>query len=208
MLAIALSGFARWPPKRSGRACWGCCSARRCTRSRSSWRCFCCGLGIGSGMGAYAEPNSSATRARALGWCQLLLAGGIAWTAYSLGASLPYWPVNPSISSNIWFNFQLDLDRAFLGAVAADATVGRELSAGARRRLRRKNKIPRQIVRGRLCRQHPGRDRWSAGRQPDPDRLDRIAARGADSYRGVDDRRGLFLPGGEARRGRASLLGV
>jgi spermidine synthase len=26
---------------------------------------------------------------------------------------LPYWPVNPSISSNIWLSFQLDLDRAF-----------------------------------------------------------------------------------------------
>src|SRR5205085_8640822 len=49
----------------------------------------------------------------ALGWCQLFIAVAIAWTAYSLGASLPFWPVNPSISSNIWFNFQLDLDRAF-----------------------------------------------------------------------------------------------
>src|SRR4029077_16325301 len=55
----------------------------------------------------------SLTRHRlALGWWQLLVAGGVAWTAYSLAASLPYWPVNPSISSNIWFNFQLDLDRA------------------------------------------------------------------------------------------------
>ena len=25
----------------------------------------------------------------------------------------PYWPIDPSISSNIWFNFQLDLARAF-----------------------------------------------------------------------------------------------
>src|SRR5205085_6906709 len=49
----------------------------------------------------------------ALGWCQLFIAVAIAWTAYSLGASLPFWPVNPSISSNIWFNFQLDLMRAF-----------------------------------------------------------------------------------------------
>src|SRR5262249_39123397 len=48
-----------------------------------------------------------------LGWCQLLAAGAIAWSAYNLGASLPYWPVNPSLSPNIWFNFQLDLDRAF-----------------------------------------------------------------------------------------------
>jgi spermidine synthase len=49
----------------------------------------------------------------ALGWCQLCAGGAIAWTAYNLNASLPYWPVNPSLSSSIWFNFQLDLDRAF-----------------------------------------------------------------------------------------------
>src|SRR6185295_6962128 len=48
----------------------------------------------------------------ALGWCQLLAAVAIAWTAYSLGASLPYWPINPAISTDIWFNFQLDLARA------------------------------------------------------------------------------------------------
>jgi spermidine synthase len=73
---------------------------------------FLIGLGIGSGLGSLLCRNLTDPR-RALGWCQLLLAGAIAWTAYNLGASLPYWPINPSISSNIWFNFQLDLDRAF-----------------------------------------------------------------------------------------------
>ena len=73
---------------------------------------FLSGLGVGSGAGALL--CRMVTRPRlALGWCQLLAAGAIAWTAYSLAASLPYWPINPSISSNIWFNFQLDLDRAF-----------------------------------------------------------------------------------------------
>jgi len=42
----------------------------------------------------------------------LLAAGAIAWTAFSLDASLPYWPINPSLASNIWFNFQLDIARA------------------------------------------------------------------------------------------------
>jgi spermidine synthase len=47
----------------------------------------------------------------ALGVCQLLLCGAIAWTAYMLTESLPYWPINPSISTDPWFNFQLDIVR-------------------------------------------------------------------------------------------------
>jgi spermidine synthase len=73
---------------------------------------FLTGLGIGSAIGSLLSRRLARPRL-ALGWCQLLLAGAIAWTAYNLGASLPYWPIDPSISSNIWFSFQLDLDRAF-----------------------------------------------------------------------------------------------
>src|SRR5262249_51321463 len=73
---------------------------------------FLAGLGIGSGIGSLLSRIVSRPRL-ALGWCQLSAACAITWTAYNLGASLPYWPINPSISSNIWFNFQLDLDRAF-----------------------------------------------------------------------------------------------
>jgi spermidine synthase len=73
---------------------------------------FLVGLGIGSGIGALLCRILVSPRA-ALGWCQWLAACAIAWTAYQLGASLPYWPINPSISSNIWFNFELDLARAF-----------------------------------------------------------------------------------------------
>jgi len=72
---------------------------------------FLTGLGIGSGIGSML--CRSLTRPRlALGCCQLLAAGAIAWTAYSISASFPYWPIDPSISSNIWFNFELDLARA------------------------------------------------------------------------------------------------
>jgi spermidine synthase len=73
---------------------------------------FLAGLGIGSSAGALFCRILARPRL-ALGWCQLLLAGAIAWTAYNLAASLPYWPINPQISSNIWFNFELDLGRAF-----------------------------------------------------------------------------------------------
>jgi spermidine synthase len=73
---------------------------------------FLAGLGIGSGIGALLCRTLARPR-MALGWCQWLAACAIAWTSYNLGALLPYWPINPSISSNIWFNFQLDLARAF-----------------------------------------------------------------------------------------------
>jgi len=72
---------------------------------------FLTGLGIGTGIGSLLCRSLARPRL-ALGWCQLLLAGAIAWTAYNLGASLPYWPINPSLSPNIWFTFQLDLARA------------------------------------------------------------------------------------------------
>ncbi len=73
---------------------------------------FLVGLGIGSGIGALLCRIPVSPRA-ALGGCQWLAACAIAWTAYNLGAALPYWPINPSISSNIWFSFELDLARAF-----------------------------------------------------------------------------------------------
>jgi spermidine synthase len=73
---------------------------------------FLVGLGIGSGIGALLCRILVSPR-RALGWCQWLAACAIAWSAYALGASLPYWPINPSISSNIRFTFELDLARAF-----------------------------------------------------------------------------------------------
>jgi spermidine synthase len=72
---------------------------------------FLAGLCIGSGIGSLLSRTLARPRL-VLGGAQLLLAGAIAWTAYSLSASLPYWPINPSLTADIWFNFHLDLDRA------------------------------------------------------------------------------------------------
>jgi spermidine synthase len=72
---------------------------------------FLVGLGVGSTVGAELARRLPAPHA-ALGWCQLLLCGTMAWAAYASGASLPYWPINPSISTDPVFNFQLDLMRA------------------------------------------------------------------------------------------------
>jgi spermidine synthase len=71
---------------------------------------FLLGLGIGSSIGAGIARDSSNPRA-ALGWCQMLLCGSLAWAAYMLMASMPYWPINPQISSDPWFNFQIDFLR-------------------------------------------------------------------------------------------------
>jgi spermidine synthase len=70
---------------------------------------FLVGLGIGSTVGSII---SRSVRARAgLGYSQLLLAAAIALTAFSLARSLPYWPINPLLSHDPWFTFQIDIVR-------------------------------------------------------------------------------------------------
>jgi spermidine synthase len=71
---------------------------------------FLVGLGIGSTVGSALARTMTSPR-RALGWCQLLLCGAMAWAAYQLTESLPYWPINPSIATTPWFTMQLDLVR-------------------------------------------------------------------------------------------------
>jgi spermidine synthase len=72
---------------------------------------FLAGLGIGSAVAAALVRGVSRPRL-ALGCCQLLLAGAVAWTAYMLANSLPYWPINPTLSTSPWFTFQIDLARS------------------------------------------------------------------------------------------------
>jgi spermidine synthase len=100
---------------------------------------FLAGLGIGSSIGSVISRHSLWPRA-ALGVCQWLLMGAIAWAAYVLAKSLPYWPINPSLSKSPWLTFQLDLMRcvwavlpgailwgaSFPLALASAASSGRE----------------------------------------------------------------------------------
>jgi spermidine synthase len=72
---------------------------------------FLVGLGIGSTVGADIARRIRNPRV-ALGWCQLALCVTMAWAAYASSGSLPYWPINPSISTNLAYTFQLDLIRA------------------------------------------------------------------------------------------------
>ena len=70
---------------------------------------FLIGLAVGSTAGAWI---SRTVRPRlALGWCQILLTLGIAWTAYMIAGSLPYWPIDPTLTSSPWYTFQLDMAR-------------------------------------------------------------------------------------------------
>jgi spermidine synthase len=71
---------------------------------------FLTGLSLGSGLGSLLVRRINRP-VLALGSCQVLAAAAIAWTAYTLAAALPYWPINPGSSSNIWFTFRHDLDR-------------------------------------------------------------------------------------------------
>ena len=110
-LAIALSGFCAMAAEAVWTRTLGLLFGASVYTLSIIVAVFLVGLGIGSTIGSLL--CRTVTRPRmALGWCQLLAAAAIAWTAYSLNASLPYWPVNPSISSNIWVNLQIDLDRA------------------------------------------------------------------------------------------------
>lgn len=84
---------------------------------------FLVGLGVGSSAGAFLSRNVDSPRV-ALGWCQMLVAGAVTWTAYMLADSLPYWPINPAISSNIWYNFQLDIVRALWAILPATLLWG------------------------------------------------------------------------------------
>jgi spermidine synthase len=84
---------------------------------------FLIGLGIGSSVGSYLARESRRPRLL-LGWCQLLLAGAMAWTAYMLARSLPYWPVNPFLSKSPWFTFQLDLVRCLWAILPAACLWG------------------------------------------------------------------------------------
>jgi spermidine synthase len=74
---------------------------------------FLIGLAMGSGGGAWlVRAMRGASGARlALGWCQVLLTLGIAWTAYMIADSLPYWPINPLLTISPWHTFQLDMVR-------------------------------------------------------------------------------------------------
>ena len=79
---------------------------------------FLVGLAIGSSLGAMLARDAKNPRFL-LGWSQLALVGAIAWTAWQLANSLPFWPVNPLLSSSPWFTFQIDMVRCIWAILPA-----------------------------------------------------------------------------------------
>jgi spermidine synthase len=77
---------------------------------------FLFGIGLGSSVGAATARSLERPRV-ALAWVQLALCAAMAWTSYIVTESLPYWPVNPSIVTDFWFQFQLDLTRVLFAVL-------------------------------------------------------------------------------------------
>lgn len=84
---------------------------------------FLAGLGLGSSIGASLARNLARPRV-ALGWCQLGVCAAMAWTSWVLTQSLPYWPINPSLTPNGWFQFQLDLVRCLFAVLPGSILWG------------------------------------------------------------------------------------
>jgi len=79
---------------------------------------FLCGLGIGSAKGAWLARSSERPGLLLAGF-QLGAAVSVAWGAALINRAYPYWPIDPALAPGPWFNFQIDLVRAFIAIVPA-----------------------------------------------------------------------------------------
>jgi spermidine synthase len=84
---------------------------------------FLIGIGLGSSVASYVARGLARTRL-ALGVSQLLLVAAIAWSAYAISGSLPFWPINPGLVSSPWFLFQLDIARCLYAILPAACLWG------------------------------------------------------------------------------------
>jgi spermidine synthase len=83
---------------------------------------FLSGLAIGSAAGAWLIRR---VRPRlALGWCQILLVAAIAWTAFAIVHSLPYWTDDKLTTVDPWRMFILDLKRCVWALLPATVLWG------------------------------------------------------------------------------------
>jgi len=79
---------------------------------------FLFGLGIGSAAGAWLA-RESPRPGMLLAGCQIGVAIAVAWGAALINRAFPYWPIDPALAAGPWFNFQIDLLRAFVAVVPA-----------------------------------------------------------------------------------------
>jgi spermidine synthase len=73
---------------------------------------FLVGLALGSGAGSWLIKRVRPQLA--LGWCQILLLFGFAWTAYMIVDVLPFWKDNALTTLDPWHMYYLDLKRVIL----------------------------------------------------------------------------------------------
>jgi spermidine synthase len=73
---------------------------------------FLIGLAIGGGAGSWLIDRVRPQLA--LGWCQILLLFGFAWTAYVIVDVLPFWNDNALTTPDPWQMYFLDLKRVIL----------------------------------------------------------------------------------------------
>ena len=78
---------------------------------------FLTGLAIGSAAGSALlrrlRPQS------ALGWCQMLIALGMVWTAYSIVNVIPFWKDDVLVTHDAWHMYALDLKRCLWAVLPA-----------------------------------------------------------------------------------------
>ena len=79
---------------------------------------FLFGLGIGSAIGAWLARDAPRPAALLAG-SQVGVALAVAWGAALINRAFPYWPIDPALAAGPWFNFQIDLLRAFIAIVPA-----------------------------------------------------------------------------------------
>jgi len=84
---------------------------------------FLFGLGIGSAAGAWLARDAQRPGVLLAG-CQAGVAMAVAWGAALIARAYPYWPIDPALAAGPWFNFQIDLLRAFLAVVPAACCWG------------------------------------------------------------------------------------
>ncbi len=106
---------------------------------------FLVALGIGSSLGA-SWARQTTQPAMAFAACQLGAAFGVAWAAWIMAESLPYWPIDASLTQSPWHTFQLDIVRVawavFPAALFWGSSFPLALSTAA------KNQDPAKLVAG------------------------------------------------------------
>jgi len=76
-------------------------------------------LGLGAGSGAGAALGARLDPRRALAACQWLLAAAIAWAAYVIARSLPYWPLDVELPTSASVALELDVLRIAFAVLPA-----------------------------------------------------------------------------------------